>query len=115
MSSSPIPFASGFGVLLALLSVPPAFELVTREAATLARQVQGGTIMQGEVGGTSCGVVTACTSGLTSIYRPEEVTSTPGYVRHAAWFGSGEFIWTRNLLLDNLVLARHTAKGPGRR
>jgi hypothetical protein len=29
-------------------------------------------------------------------------------------FGNAEFIWTRNLLLDNVVLARYTATGPRR-
>jgi len=47
-----------------------------------------------------------------SVYPPVQVTSTPGYVRHAALFGRAEFIWTRNLLLDNVVLARHTVNGP---
>jgi hypothetical protein len=37
-----------------------------------------------------------------------------GYVRHAALFGRAEFIWTRNLLLDNVVLARHTVRSPAR-
>lgn len=49
-----------------------------------------------------------------TVYPPADVTSTPGYVRHAALFGRAEFIWTRNLLLDNVVLARHTVRGPAR-
>jgi hypothetical protein len=33
-------------------------------------------------------------------------------VNYTKLFGNAEFIWTRNLRLDNLVLARYTAKGP---
>ncbi|MBI4888633.1 MAG: hypothetical protein HY824_16165, partial [Acidobacteria bacterium] len=47
-------------------------------------------------------------------WRPEEVTNQPAYVNYAKLFGDAEFIWTRNLHLDNLVLARYTAKGPRR-
>ena len=46
------------------------------------------------------------------IWRPEEVTNQPAYVNYTKLFGDAEFIWTRNLRLDNLVLARYTAKGP---
>ena len=46
------------------------------------------------------------------IWRPEEVTNQPAYVNYTKLFGAAEFIWTRNLRLDNLVLARYTAKGP---
>jgi hypothetical protein len=46
------------------------------------------------------------------IWRPVEVTSVPAYVKYTKWFGDAEFIWTRNIRLDNLVLARYTATGP---
>jgi hypothetical protein len=40
------------------------------------------------------------------------VTDHPSYTRHAAVFADARFIWTRNLRLDNVVLARYTATGP---
>ena len=43
------------------------------------------------------------------------VTDHPSYTRHAKVFEDARFIWTRNLRLDNLVLARHTVTGPRRR
>jgi hypothetical protein len=46
------------------------------------------------------------------VWRPVEVTATPGYVNYQKVFGDAEFIWTRNIRLDNLVLARYTARGP---
>jgi hypothetical protein len=46
------------------------------------------------------------------VWRPVEVTGVPAYVDYAAWFGDAEFIWTRSIRLDNLVLARYTAAGP---
>jgi hypothetical protein len=49
-----------------------------------------------------------------TVYRAEEVTAAPGYVRHASLFGAAQFIWTRNLLLDNLVLSRYIARAPAR-
>ena len=48
------------------------------------------------------------------IWRPVEVTSVPAYVNYAKLFGDAEFIWTRSIRLDNLVLARFTATGPRR-
>lgn len=48
-------------------------------------------------------------------WPPAVVTDDPSYTRVAKVFGDAEFIWTRNLRLDNLVLARYTAKGPRRR
>ena len=48
------------------------------------------------------------------IWRPVEVTNVPGYVNYAKYFGDAEFIWTHNIRLDDLVLARYTAKGPRR-
>ena len=47
-----------------------------------------------------------------SLYTADQVTRTPGYVRHAALFEPAQFIWTRNLVLDNLVLARYTVEAP---
>ena len=49
-----------------------------------------------------------------TIYKAAEVTSAPGYVKYADLFTPAQFIWTRNLLLDNLVLARYTVKAPPR-
>ena len=46
------------------------------------------------------------------IWRPVEVTGVPAYVNYRELFGDAEFIWTRSIRLDNLVLARYTAKGP---
>jgi hypothetical protein len=42
------------------------------------------------------------------------VTDHPSYTRHAKVFENARFIWTRNLRLDNAVLARFTARGPRR-
>jgi hypothetical protein len=46
------------------------------------------------------------------IWPPEAVTNQAAYTNYTKLFGNAEFIWTRNLRLDNLVLARYTAKGP---
>ena len=46
------------------------------------------------------------------LWPPEAVTNQAAYVNYTKLFGNAEFIWTRNLRLDNLVLARYTAKGP---
>jgi hypothetical protein len=46
------------------------------------------------------------------LWRPVEVTGVPAYVNYRELFSDAEFIWTRNIRLDNLVLARYTAKGP---
>ena len=43
------------------------------------------------------------------------VTNQQAYTGYTKLFGDAEFIWSRNLRLDNLVLARYTAKGPRRR
>ena len=48
------------------------------------------------------------------VWRPIEVTFYRGYTNYAKRFGDAEFIWTRNIRLDNLVLARYTARGPHR-
>jgi hypothetical protein len=48
------------------------------------------------------------------VWRPIEVTFYRGYTNYAKRFGDAEFIWTRNIRLDNLVLARYTARGPRR-
>jgi hypothetical protein len=47
-----------------------------------------------------------------TVYKAEDVTSAPGYVKYAHLFGGAQFIWTRNLVLDNLVLIRHTVNAP---
>jgi hypothetical protein len=47
-------------------------------------------------------------------WPPRAVTGDPSYTRVAQVFRNAEFIWTKNLRLDNLVLARYTAKGPAR-
>lgn len=47
-----------------------------------------------------------------TLYTAEQVTGAPGYARHAALFEPAQFIWTRSLLLDNLVLARFTVQAP---
>ena len=47
-------------------------------------------------------------------WPPASVTADPSYTRVAQVFRNAEFIWTKNLRLDNLVLARYTAKGPAR-
>jgi hypothetical protein len=43
------------------------------------------------------------------------VTDHISYTGNAKVFADAQFIWTRNLRLDNLVLARYTARGPARR
>lgn len=49
-----------------------------------------------------------------SVFRAAEVTDQPAYTRYTALFGSASFIWSRNLLLDNLVLARLRVDAPRR-
>ena len=49
------------------------------------------------------------------IWSPVEVTNQQAYTGYTTRFGDAEFIWTRNLHLDDLVLARYTARGPRRR
>ena len=46
------------------------------------------------------------------VWPAAAVSDQPAYVKYTHLFGNAEFIWTRNLRLDNLVLARYTAKGP---
>jgi hypothetical protein len=46
------------------------------------------------------------------IWSAEEVTNQRAYTDYTKYFGDAEFIWTRNLHLDDLVLARYTARGP---
>jgi hypothetical protein len=48
------------------------------------------------------------------VWPPSAVTTQRAYTAYAKVFGDAQFIWTRNLRLDNLVLARFTVKGPGR-
>jgi hypothetical protein len=47
-------------------------------------------------------------------WPPAAVTGQRAYTGYAKLFGDAEFIWTGNLKLDNLVLARYTAKAPRR-
>ena len=49
-----------------------------------------------------------------TLYSAKEVTGAPGYVKYAELFGKAQFIWTRNLLLDNLVLSRYVAHAPAK-
>ena len=49
------------------------------------------------------------------IWSAEAVTNQRAYTDYTKLFGDAEFIWTRNLRLDNLMLARYTAKGPRKR
>ncbi len=46
------------------------------------------------------------------IWRPIEVTFYRAYTNYKKFFGNAEFVWTKNIRLDNFVLARYTAKGP---
>jgi len=48
-----------------------------------------------------------------STYAAEAVTGVPAYVDYAAIFSDAEFIWTKNLDLDNQVLCRLTVEAPG--
>jgi hypothetical protein len=41
-----------------------------------------------------------------------EVTGVPAYVNYRKLFGDAEFIWTRSIRLDNLVLAKIHGNGP---
>lgn len=49
-----------------------------------------------------------------TVWRPIEVTNQQAYTGYTKLFGDAEFIWTPNIRLDNLVLARYTATGPRR-
>lgn len=49
------------------------------------------------------------------LWSAEAVTNQRAYTDYTKLFGDAEFIWTRNLRLDNLMLARYTAKGPRRK
>jgi hypothetical protein len=49
------------------------------------------------------------------IWSADAVTNQRAYTDYTKLFGDAEFIWTRNLRLDNLMLARYTAKGPRKR
>lgn len=49
-----------------------------------------------------------------STYPAEAVSGTTAYVQYASLFGDAEFIWTKNLNLDNQVLCRVTVDGPAR-
>ncbi|HAK56717.1 MAG: hypothetical protein QF463_08150 [Vicinamibacterales bacterium] len=47
-----------------------------------------------------------------SLYAADDVTRTPGYANYAELFGEAEFIWTKNLNIDNQVLCRVTIDAP---
>ena len=47
-----------------------------------------------------------------STYAAEAVTGTRAYVDYAARFGDAQFIWSKNLDLDNQVLCRLTVDAP---
>jgi hypothetical protein len=47
-----------------------------------------------------------------SIYAADEVTRTPGYANYTELFGDAQFIWTKNLNVDNQVLCRVTIASP---
>lgn len=49
------------------------------------------------------------------VWPAEAVTNQQAYTNYTKLFGDAVFLWTRNLRLDNLVLARYTAKGPRKR
>lgn len=49
------------------------------------------------------------------IWSAAAVTNQPAYTNYTKLFADAEFIWTRNLRLDNLMLSRYTARGPRRR
>jgi hypothetical protein len=49
---------------------------------------------------------------MATTWPPAVVTDDVSYTRVTKIFGDAEFIWTKNLKLDNLVLARYAAKGP---
>jgi hypothetical protein len=40
------------------------------------------------------------------------VTGQRAYTGYTELFSNAEFLWTRNIRLDNLVLGRYTATGP---
>ena len=52
---------------------------------------------------------------LATTWPPAVVTDDVSYTRVTTIFNDAEFIWTKNLKLDNLVLARYTVRGPRRR
>jgi hypothetical protein len=43
-----------------------------------------------------------------TIYAARDVTNQPAYMNYAQLFAPADFIWSRNLKIDNLVLARYT-------
>jgi len=49
-----------------------------------------------------------------TLYKAADVTNDPSYVNYASRFGKAQFIWSRNLKVDNLVLARFTVQAPGK-
>ena len=48
------------------------------------------------------------------VWPAARVTGQRAYTGYTQLFGDAEFVWTRNIRLDNLVLGRYTATGPRR-
>ena len=48
------------------------------------------------------------------VWPAARVTGQRAYTGYTELFGDAEFLWTRNIRLDNLVLGRYTAIGPRR-
>ncbi len=48
------------------------------------------------------------------VWPAARVTGQRAYTGYSELFGDAEFLWTRNIRLDNLVLSRYTATGPRR-
>lgn len=51
---------------------------------------------------------------LATVYTREQFGPKEAYTTIEPLFGSGKFIWSRNLNIDNLVLLRKTVPGPAR-
>lgn len=49
-----------------------------------------------------------------TLWRAEDVTNQPAYTNYTDRFSAASFIWSRNLLLDNLVLGRVTVNAPAK-
>ena len=61
----------GFGLALALLAATAMFGSASRDVSAVAGQSQHGTITTGEVSGTTCGVINACTPGRRVRFSPQ--------------------------------------------
>jgi hypothetical protein len=47
-----------------------------------------------------------------TVYQARDVTNSEAYVNYIDYFEPASFIWSRNLKIDNLVLARYTVQVP---